>query len=109
MTTRTIQEQYSRDFTADVEYYFRFYPRKVITALSDGKIHRFNELKRDIGDISSNTLSSALSRLVSDGVVNRLVIPRVPPSVEYSLTEKGMGLLDVYNHAGEWFNRWKDM
>lgn len=109
MTTQTIQEQHSKDLSGDLEYYFRLHSHRVINGLSDGRAHRFNELKRRIREISSNTLSSILTRLVSDGIVNRLVIPTVPPSVEYSLTQKGMDLLDVFAHASEWSAHWHEV
>ena len=109
MTTQILQQDYDRSYGESTEYLFREYPHSVISGLSDGKAHRFNDLKRVIRRISSNTLSATLSRLVSDGLVNRLVIPTVPPSVEYSLTQKGMELLDVYEHASEWTSRWSDI
>ena len=57
------------------------------------KTLRFNELLREIGDISKQMLSRTLKRLEQDGFVLRTIYPEVPPRVEYSLTELGRSFL----------------
>lgn len=59
----------------------------------DGKKLRFNELLRNIDDISRQMLSRTLKRLESDGYVHRELFAEVPPRTEYSLTELGSSLL----------------
>ena len=54
---------------------------------------RFNELRRQIGDISQKVLSSTLKALERDGLVARTVTPSVPPQVSYELTDLGRELL----------------
>lgn len=54
-----------------------------------GGTHRFSELRRKIGGVSEKMLSQTLQGLESDGLVNRLSRPIVPPYVEYSLTPLG--------------------
>ncbi|MBA9033835.1 winged helix-turn-helix transcriptional regulator [Rhizobium leguminosarum] len=63
-----------------------------LEALEDGK-KRFNELLREIGDISKQMLSKTLKHLEQDGFVRRTVYPQVPPRVEYELTELGRSFL----------------
>ncbi|MGR9166553.1 winged helix-turn-helix transcriptional regulator [Rhizobium leguminosarum] len=63
-----------------------------LEALEDGK-KRFNELMREIGDISKQMLSKTLRHLEQDGFVRRTVYPQVPPRVEYELTELGQSFL----------------
>ncbi|UVD60468.1 helix-turn-helix transcriptional regulator (plasmid) [Rhizobium sp. Pop5] len=63
-----------------------------LEALEDGK-KRFNELLREIGDISKQMLSKTLRHLEQDGFVTRTVYPEVPPRVEYELTEMGRSFL----------------
>ncbi|WP_027686191.1 winged helix-turn-helix transcriptional regulator [Rhizobium leguminosarum] len=63
-----------------------------LEALADGK-KRFNELLREIGDISKQMLSKTLKHLEQDGFVRRTVYPQVPPRVEYELTELGRSFL----------------
>jgi DNA-binding HxlR family transcriptional regulator len=54
---------------------------------------RFNELMRDIDDISKQMLSRTLKHLEQDGFVRRTVFAEVPPRVEYELTELGSSFL----------------
>lgn len=64
----------------------------VLDAL-EGGTKRFNELMRELGDISKQMLSLTLKRLEEDGFVRRTVYPEVPPRVEYDLTPLGHSFL----------------
>lgn len=64
----------------------------VLEAL-DGRVLRFNELGREIADISKQMLSRTLRRMEEDGFISRRIYAEVPPRVEYALTELGRGLL----------------
>lgn len=64
----------------------------VIWHLSGGP-RRFGELKLDMPPISPKMLSARLKKLESKGVIQRVVVPSTPPSVEYSLTELGRELV----------------
>ena len=59
----------------------------------EGGTKRFNELLRELGDISKQMLSLTLKRLEEDGFVRRTVYPEVPPKVEYELTPLGLSFL----------------
>lgn len=59
----------------------------------DGRVLRFNELARKVGDISKQMLSRTLRRMEEDGFVTRTVYAEVPPRVEYALTDLGRSLL----------------
>jgi DNA-binding HxlR family transcriptional regulator len=63
---------------------------------------RFNELRRQISDISQKMLSSTLKVLERDGLVSRTVLPTVPPQVEYALTDLGSELLGPVSALAEW-------
>lgn len=73
----------------------------VIRHLGQGPA-RFNELRRDIGEISQKMLSSTLKNLERDGFVSRTVTPSKPPQVEYALTELGRELQCPINALAEW-------
>ena len=64
----------------------------VLQSLEGGTL-RFNELGREIGDISKQMLSRTLKHLEQDGYITRTVFPEVPPRVEYDLTELGRSFL----------------
>jgi DNA-binding HxlR family transcriptional regulator len=66
----------------------------LIRDLADGR-SRFCELERSLEGISPRTLSLRLRALEEQGIVERRTFPEVPPRVEYSLTEKGQGLVPI--------------
>jgi DNA-binding HxlR family transcriptional regulator len=53
---------------------------------------RFNEFAEAVAGISPRMLSERLRDLEAAGLVARTVIPSSPPTVEYTLTEKGRRL-----------------
>jgi DNA-binding HxlR family transcriptional regulator len=73
----------------------------IVTTLGEGPL-RFNELRRQIADISQKMLSSTLKVLERDGLVARTVHPSVPPQVEYALTDLGYELLLPVSALAEW-------
>jgi DNA-binding HxlR family transcriptional regulator len=73
----------------------------IVTTLGDGSM-RFNELRRQIADISQKMLSSTLKVLERDGLVQRTVLPTVPPQVEYALTDLGRELLVPVSALAGW-------
>lgn len=73
----------------------------VLEAL-DGRVLRFNELGRDVGDISKQMLSRTLRRMEEDGFVTRTVYAEVPPRVEYALTDLGRSLLEPMRALIAW-------
>jgi DNA-binding HxlR family transcriptional regulator len=73
----------------------------IVMLLRDGP-QRFNAMKRLIGSISQQMLSSTLRGLERDGMVIRTVFPTVPPSVEYRLTDLGHSLTGPIVALGGW-------
>ncbi|WP_343634175.1 helix-turn-helix domain-containing protein [Fluviicola sp.] len=75
---------------------------KVIIALRDGDIKRFNELQRRITGISAKMLSNELKDLEMNGFVSRTVLNQTPVVVEYALTEYSASLSQVLHELVEW-------
>lgn len=69
--------------------------------LLDG-VKRFNELQRDVGNVTQRMLTKQLRELEDAGLVHREVYPVVPPKVEYSLTEKGKTLRPILTALKAW-------
>lgn len=69
--------------------------------LMDGPV-RFNELKRQLSDVTQRMLTKQLREMEADGLVLRTVYPMVPPKVEYSLTPKGESLRDIIMALRAW-------
>ncbi|QPJ65260.1 MAG: helix-turn-helix transcriptional regulator [Candidatus Nitrohelix vancouverensis] len=72
--------------------------------LLDG-VKRFNELKRNMGNVTQRMLTKQLRELESDGLVSRKVYAEVPPKVEYSLTQKGKSLRPILLALEKWGNQ----
>jgi DNA-binding HxlR family transcriptional regulator len=53
---------------------------------------RFSELERSVERVTQKMLIQQLKELERDGIVKRTAYPRVPPKVEYSLTDIGHAL-----------------
>ena len=74
----------------------------VIYILNENGAIRFNQLARQIPDISTKVLSDTLHILEADGLVKRTVFPEVPIRVEYELTETGRSLVPIIISLTEW-------
>ena len=66
------------------------------------KTWRFNELRREMPEISQRVLTSQLRDLERDGFVRRKIYREIPPKVEYSLTLKGKSLEPLFDWMCDW-------
>jgi DNA-binding HxlR family transcriptional regulator len=64
----------------------------IIYILSKGKL-RFKELERSVEGINTRMLVKELKNMEKNGIIKRDVFATVPPTVEYTLTDKGEKLL----------------
>lgn len=69
---------------------------------------RFNELQKNLEDISQKVLTDTLRSMESDGIVVRTVYPQVPPRVEYSLSALGESMRPVLDAMQAWGEAYKD-
>lgn len=74
----------------------------VLLVINSNVTVRFNELGRQIPDISTRVLSSTLKTLEADGLIDRKVYTQVPPKVEYTLTDTGRSLIPLIMQLTEW-------
>lgn len=63
---------------------------------------RFNQLGKQIPDISAKVLANTLHILEADGLVSRTVFAEVPIRVEYALTPTGKSLVPIVHTLTEW-------
>lgn len=77
----------------------------ILRELYDEK-KRFNELSRLINGISPTALTKSLRHLENEGMINRTVIPTVPVTVEYSVTEKGESFHKIIKEMKKWGKEW---
>jgi DNA-binding HxlR family transcriptional regulator len=73
----------------------------LLVALLSGT-HRFSELRRKVGGISEKMLAQTLQWLESDGFVERIAYPVIPPHVEYRLTPLGQEIAQKVESLADW-------
>src|ERR1041385_37333 len=74
----------------------------ILFHLFGGKVLRFSDLERAIPAISQKMLIQQLRRMETDGVIQRIVHPQVPPKVEYRLTPWGQKLCPALDALLKW-------
>ncbi len=74
----------------------------LILILDENGPIRFNQLSKQIPDISTKVLANTLHVLEADGLVSRTVFPEVPLRVEYALTDTGKSLVPIIHTLTEW-------
>lgn len=74
----------------------------VLYTLEHQEVMRFNDLWRQIPDISQKMLTTTLRHLEDDGIVSREVFVEVPPRVEYRLAERGKSLMPHLDALISW-------
>lgn len=67
---------------------------------------RHKQFKESLKGISSKTLSTRLSELVFEGILERQTFAEVPPRVEYKLTNKGQELIESISNLLDWMRKW---
>ena len=73
----------------------------MIYILSKGKM-RFKELERSVQGINTRMLVKELKNMEANGIITREVFATVPPTVEYTLTNKGEKLLSSIVSLHTW-------
>ncbi|WP_233432938.1 MULTISPECIES: helix-turn-helix domain-containing protein [Rahnella] len=63
---------------------------------------RFNDIKRQVGNISQQMLTRTLKALERDGMILRTVCSTSPPQVEYALTDLGKSLSEPVRQLAQW-------
>ncbi|MBW7455268.1 winged helix-turn-helix transcriptional regulator [Paenibacillus sepulcri] len=81
------------------------WPFLVITELLR-EPQRFNQLRRNLGKISTKGLTDTLRNLEQHRMLTRSVFLTVPLTVEYSLTDKGKAFTGVFMEINRWKNEW---
>ncbi|MFB4283963.1 winged helix-turn-helix transcriptional regulator [Nonomuraea sp. MTCD27] len=67
---------------------------------------RFRQIGAAIPDISDKLLSERLKRFESEGVIERVILPTTPVTIEYRLTEKGRALEAAVRELSIWAETW---
>ncbi|MHA2294865.1 MAG: winged helix-turn-helix transcriptional regulator [Candidatus Hodarchaeales archaeon] len=76
----------------------------VLFYLTKGPV-RFSPIKDDL-EISSKVLAEVLNDLEDKGLINKEIVEMNPTRAEYSLTEKGEELQELWDSLRDWGLRW---
>lgn len=74
----------------------------ILYCLMEFETVRFNEMKRYLKKVTDKTLSSNLKELEKEDLIIRKEYPQIPPKVEYSLSERGISLMNVLDQLCVW-------
>jgi len=77
----------------------------ILHELSTGKL-RFNELQRQMPDMTQTTLTRQLRQLEEYGLITRTVYPQIPPKVEYELSDIGHEFGHVLDAVRIWGDKY---
>jgi DNA-binding HxlR family transcriptional regulator len=69
-------------------------------------LNRFSNLAKAIPGVSSRMLAERLKELEREGIIERRVFAETPVRIEYTLTEKGLALREVFMSLNKWANTW---
>ncbi len=65
---------------------------------------RYTEVKKNLGNITQKMLTQTLRELEKDKLISREVYPVVPPKVEYTITQRGLKLIPIFEQLIIWGN-----
>ena len=82
---------------------------RILRNLYIKKVVRFNELQRNLGNITTKTLTEQLRELEDKKMIKRTIYPEIPPKVEYSLTEIGSSIEPVLKTLCDWGNEYLEL
>jgi DNA-binding HxlR family transcriptional regulator len=70
---------------------------------------RYSEMRAAIPGLSDRLLSERLRELEAEGIIERTVLPEIPPAVRYHLTAKGHALAPVIQAITTWVAQWGEV
>ncbi|AZK49142.1 winged helix-turn-helix transcriptional regulator [Paenibacillus lentus] len=98
-----------------LEYSFSILGRKwnglilhYLSLCENGTAH-FSDIKRDLTDITSRTLSLKLSELIDYGLIEKKVTSNPTVTISYVLTEKGLSLTAALMPIQKWAQQYENL
>ncbi|MEW2424996.1 helix-turn-helix domain-containing protein [Streptomyces nigra] len=77
-------------------------PRPGADCADEPRAMRYSELQRLLAGVSQKMLTQTLRSLERDGLVSRTVVPTVPVTVSYELTDLGLSLYRMMRGIKTW-------
>jgi len=63
---------------------------------------RYNELQKELGNVSPKTLADTLKGLLKENLIDRETFNEIPPRVDYTLTKDGVKLREAIHPLLRW-------
>lgn len=82
---------------------------RVVGLLNYYEIMRYNEIKKDLDNITDAVLAATLKEMVEDGIIERMQYEEIPPRVEYALTDKTKIAMPILQDLCLWAKNHSDM
>lgn len=77
----------------------------ILLAIARGA-ERFSDVTASVRDLSARMLAVRLRELEHGGLIDRVIIPTMPVSVRYQLTDQGRDLLASLQPIAGYAHRW---
>ena len=74
----------------------------ILWKLQEKKVLRYGELSREVKGITQKMLTQQLKEMEYNNLIVRKEYSQIPPKVEYSLSEYGKELSDIFVAMKEW-------
>ncbi len=74
---------------------------QIMCCLAAGQ-SKFNEIKRDCGNVSATELARSLKFLEKKGLIQKITYASTAKQTKYELTKKGKGFSNVLNAINKW-------
>lgn len=78
---------------------------RILNSIMQGRT-RPNEILKGLAGLAPRVMHRCLNRLERDRLLTKVVLPEVPPHVEYSLTRDGKRLLALFDAATKLAEAW---
>ena len=93
------------EFESTLELLGKKHALSILRLLAERNPRGFNEIREALG-VNPKTLTDRLKELVEEGVVSREALNQIPRKVNYGLTEKGVGLVEVFKTISLWHEKY---
>lgn len=74
----------------------------ILWKLQEKGVLRYGELSREVKGITQKMLTQQLKEMEENNLIIRTVYSQIPPKVEYSLSESGKELSDIFIAMKDW-------
>lgn len=75
---------------------------RILCVLSSQSVIRYNEIRKELGNVTDAVLAAMLKELLADELIIRKQYNEIPPKVEYALSVKGRSVLPILQSICHW-------